>query len=112
MPDILTARVLNRPLNSKEARVFVDRMGGPKIKRPKTAFENVPRDIVVQHPGDCIFVPHAYLHQVQKEEAVAKDKVSVAVSIMWNHEETIYMKYFEESTTMISIDSLYFMSVA
>ena len=38
MPDILTARVLNRPLNSKEARVFVDRMGGPKIKRPKTAF--------------------------------------------------------------------------
>ena len=49
--------------------------------------ENVPRDIVVQHPGDCIFVPHAYLHQVQKEEAVAKDKVSVAVSIMWNHEE-------------------------
>jgi hypothetical protein len=49
--------------------------------------QHIPRDIVIQHPGDCIFVPHAYLHQVQKEDHTAKDKVSVAFSIMWNDGE-------------------------
>jgi len=56
--------------------------------------EHIPHTITVQHPGDCMYLPHGYLHQVKKDKTSGTGKggkggngVSVAYSIMWNHAE-------------------------
>ena len=49
--------------------------------------QHIPHEIIVQRPGDCLFVPHAYLHQVHKNPSKITGTVSIGVSIMWNHLE-------------------------